>query len=475
MLSNDFGAVGTPVVIEDKEGHQLDKQVVKNITHNIDTVNMTCKDIRSSFTDMVIDQQFVPADFVNDATPPRTIMSADTAKAYKADAAGYCRGVPGVCLNDYAFDSGLPGVWDAGFRYFRFSYGEFAYKSKDEIDKTGRDDKGNIISGAVEVESDQGWFWLEPDKYSTITMQETLPNGAAAKVNYLKISALVTNPPKEGEKTPNYEGPGRNIRLTGTFHNELANPTDCLTIFKYLLKRYSTLEYIPTWFDTCKENGEKGEIETELSKLAGYPMGLYIDSPTDLFKVIGELQNGGVYGWQLTTYNALITARVDDPDRTPAMTIPYNDIINITELTENANAENYVSNLKVNYAHNYSDGKSAEYTNRDIENQVLNARIVSKSKTIETLLKEKDHAQKRFDNQIAVSLGICPVIEGIKLRGFAKYRGLRPYDFVNINFFDEKSELSLTSRTEWKVIAVDLDFKNELVTIGVQAKPDSVK
>jgi hypothetical protein len=74
------------------------------------------------------------------------------------------------------------------------------------------------------------------------------------------------------------------------------------------------------------------EIKEELSLLENAPIGIYFDKPVALYNAVALLQNGCIRGWQLYQERGRITARVNNPDRTPWGKIAYTDIINIKSL-----------------------------------------------------------------------------------------------------------------------------------------------
>jgi hypothetical protein len=441
VLGDPFDYIGQAFNLYDEHLNKLEMQIVKNASADYDTAALNCKDVRSAFTDKIIDQKFNRADYTNSSG--NLIMSEETAKKYKADAAGYCAGVPGVCVNDGAFDSGGNG-WDAGWRYIRFGYGTI------DVEK-------------LEIEGDQGWFEYPEHKvegdlgWTAVDKSETLPDGTAVTTTFIRVPAGAVNPPPTGTNEPDYGGSGRRVRCTGTFHSERSNISRPLSVLRYLIERYSSIQWMTAWFNIS-------EITTELDKIKDEPIGIYFDKPTDVFNGIAQLQGGCKWGWQMSTYGGLITARVDDPDRTVSMSAPFIDIANHLSLSVDADAESYVSDLSVKYGKNWESGDSFEYKDAETEVRVLDKFTVSKTLAIESLMKNESGARKRHAATSAYSLGICPRIEGVKLAKFSKYRVLRPYDVVEIDFGD------LSSERTWRVIEVSIDYAKEEVAISVKMK-----
>jgi hypothetical protein len=414
VIGDGIDYIGQPITVFDKTGVKLGMWLVRNAAYNMESATLLCKDIRAMFSDKIINQKFDRDEYRNSAG--HYIMSEETAKKYKGDAIGYCVGVPGVVVNDYAFTTGS-GVYAAGYRFINIHY---------------------------------------------ISVSERLPNGVSVATTLAALPARAVNPPPTGSGEPDYGGSGRKTRATGLFNADQGRNIDTpLGILKYLIDRYSTIQFINTWFNI-------GEIESELALIESGKCGIFFENPEDLYNGIGKVQAGGVYGFQLSVYNGLITCRVDYPGRALWGSIPYTDIANIASLLVDADSENYVSNLTVEYSRDYEQKTAMEYADHMTEMKTLDIRTVSKTRRVESLLRYEEHARIRYNAEAAASLGVCPVIENIEVRKFEKYKTLRPYDVVSIDF------QGLSDRKIWKISAVSINYKQEKITISVYAKPDSV-
>jgi hypothetical protein len=422
---------------------------IENIVYNFDTVNLSCKDIRSKLSDNAVDQQFKKSDYINEAG--NIVIDDDVAKQYKADAAGYCSCVPGYCVNGYAFDS-------QNYRKYRLGYGKIEvdyYYAQNSPDNRG-----------VEVEIENGWRVLKkgsPEQANCWweeTVSETLPNGLSVDTTLICVPVLVAHPPSEGFSIPDLEATPRRIRATGVFHSELgaSNIIKPRFILKYLFERYSSLPYEDYNFNI-------GEINGELAILDNAPCGIYIDKPAKLFNVVGDLQNGSVYGWQLAQYRGLLTARADDPNRVKTWDIKASDIMNISGLETDCDGTNYASSVIVKYSKNYSEDTAKEYIDTGTEERIVSKRGVRKTKTVDTLLKNEADAKIRYSEEIRGSVNVLRSVAGIKLFG-NKWDGMRVYDTCSADISIPGGAVLIKGK--FKIMSVEKDLKKNVTTIGVK-------
>jgi hypothetical protein len=432
-ISDADKLLGTLLTVKDRSGHNLDSFYVQNVRANIDTVKLECKDIRSAFSSTVVSQQYVKSDYLSPSG--NVVIDDDTAKKYKAEAVGFCYNVPGDCLNGRAADS-------MNQRRYRFAYGKIT------IDK-------------VEIEIENGWRLLgsgakdTDNKYWTETLEETLPSGEVVETDLVCITNFTAHPPQEGFTIPDVESTPRKVRVTGLFKSG-----SLTAIFDYFMNKYSAVPYTNDYFN-------KAEIATELAPINANAIGLYINKPTDLWRVLAELQNGGNCGWALHIYNGLITARRDDYDRPATKAIPAYDIVNLSELEVDADGDNYATTIIVKYAKNNDDGAYVEYTDAEREKAILIDRLVPKRLEIETLLREESLTAnagvvRRYNRQAYSSITIRSKIEGVRLRRFEAYKSMRIYEIVTIDFKD------LTAHDRWCITGLEVDYKEESVVIDVK-------
>jgi hypothetical protein len=454
--------LGSTLVVKDDDLFEIEKQYVENIVYGFDLVTVECKDLREKLSDNVIDQQFNREEYRNSNN--NVIMDEDTGKRYKADAAGYCNGVPCDCLNGYAFDT-------QNYRRYRAAYGDI------DVDYDPPDTGAGVSGRGVEVEMENSWkvlprsdTWNAPNTADRFqeghwwpeTVEETLPSGLPVTTTVICVPNLVAHPPEPGITVPDLEATPRKLRVTGTFHSERPDITDCYNIFLYLIERYSSIPW-------TSGNFNQAEIQAELGLFSGRPMGVFIDKPAKLYNVIGLLQTGQIYGWQFCQYRGKLTARVFNPDR-PLFGLPVRtqDIMNLKELKIDLDGKNYVSTMVIQFNRLYSEDTAAEYFDEAKEDEVILLRGVSKRKEIPTLLKNKDDAMLRYNEEIRDCVNISRSIKGIKLSG-KKWYGLRQYDFLPLEAVNPKTGQTLFSGTV-SVTQILVDIKTETVTVDVKEK-----
>jgi hypothetical protein len=454
--------LGGTLVVKDDDLAEIEKQYVENIVYDFDLATVECKDLREKLSDNVIDQQFNREEYRNDKN--NIIMDEDTGKRYKSDAAGYCNGVPCDCINGYAFDS-------QDYRRYRAAYGDI------DVDYDPPDLDEGIAGRGVEVEMENGWKVLPrsdtydaPDwkdrfqegRWWPEDIKETLPSGLEITTTLICVPNLVAHPPEPGVSVPDLESTPRKLRVTGTFHSERPDITNCYNIFLYLIERYSSIPW-------TGGNFNQEEIQAELGLFLGRPMGVFIDKPTKLYNVIGLLQTGQIYGWQFCQYRGKLTARVFNPHRPPfGLPVLPQDIMNLAELKIDLDGKNYISTMIIQFNRLYSEDTASEYFDEAKEDEVILLYGVSKRKEIPTLLKNEADAVLRYNEEIRDSLKIARVIKGIKLSG-KKWYGLRQYDFLSLDVTNPKTGQTLFSGIAYTTQIV-IDIKAETVIIDVKEK-----
>jgi hypothetical protein len=354
-------------------------------------------------------------------------------------------------VNGFAFDS-------QNYRKYRLGYGSIAvdyYYSQNSPDNRG-----------VEVEIENGWRVLKKGSpgqqncWWEETVSETLPNGLGISTTLICVPVLVAHPSSEGFSTPDLEATPRRIRATGVFHSELgaSNIVKPRFILKYLFERYSSLPYEDYNFNI-------GEINGELAILDNAPCGIYIDKPAKLFNVVGDLQSGSIYGWQLAQYRGLITARTDNPSRAKTWDIKASDIMNISGLEADCDGTNYASSVIVKYSKNYSEDSAKEYIDTETEEIIVAKRGVRKTKTVDTLLKNEADAKTRYSAEIQGSVNALRSVTGIKLFG-NKWDNMRVYDICAADISIPGGATLIKGK--FKIMSVEKDLKKNITTMGVK-------
>ncbi|GHT94219.1 hypothetical protein FACS1894141_0470 [Spirochaetia bacterium] len=421
----------------------IEKQYIENTVRRWDVLKVYTKDLRASLKQAVLDQKFLPNEFTTDlGGGPINAVDQDVLKTDKSDAVGYCVGVPAVCMNG----DQKTGEPNKDWRYYRASYGTI------NVDSDGD-------ANGVEVKMDSGWKKIPSGGtgWQLVDYTETYPNGLTITTKLIKIPTEVVHIPKPGMIEPDYACTPREVRVTGTFHYERANITRPIEIIKYLFERYT---YIP-WEASIVNITE---MTNELAPLNDAPIGIYFGEQTDLFEAIGKIQNGSIMGFKFTSYLGLFTARLHNPNRAISRTIKQHTIINLFDLELNNMGSSYVSDGYVQYAKVWSEQDVyAEVRDQETRKSILQQRNLDKTGGVETLLKNKEDAETRFNNFMNTSKNITPRISGIKLNG-PQYITFREYEIVTIDFGD------LTPIRTWYILNAQFDPETNDCTIDVMAK-----
>jgi hypothetical protein len=411
---------------------KFDRYLVDNIVTKLDSYSLKLKDVRSAMKNTVINQKFTTFYGGNlTSTNRNNHTSEDVQKLDVADAIGYCYGVPGVCINDYAFDSDE-------YRYYRYCYNSFSPEK-------------------VEVEVEKGWLAIT--NYAIASISETLPTGEVITTNVLKVPVGVVVPPVTGTPEPDYDIQPRTVRVTGTFHTEIANITRPEMILRYIIERY-------TFFAYNSESFNMSEIANELAPLNSAPIGIYIDRPIEVYKVIAQLQTGSIRGFKFCTYRSLFTCRLHNPNRAIALSISQYEIKNLFSLEVDYNGDDYISDGYVRYAKNYSEDTMSEYRDEYTRETIVAVRGSDSAGGVETLLKNWADAVTRYTNFMEDSLYPKLSVRSIKLveKRFPEFMNLREYDIVNIDLSP------LTNKKVWYIMKVEIDFALNTVMIDVLSK-----
>ncbi|GBR75779.1 hypothetical protein NO2_0415 [Candidatus Termititenax persephonae] len=458
-----YNFFGNKSVLKTPDGEVISDHFIEKINITDSTVNFELKDSRARLTDMVVAQQPV---FFNENG--NNVVDPEAKKQYLQDAVGYCRGVPCVCLNGYAFDTMNKRIYRACFDTFV-------------------PDRSLIMDGreiAVEIEIENGWLPLSfspaPDPstsapiYWIETVQEADEKGGSHTTTVICVPIYVAHPPEAGTAIPTYHDTPRRVRVTGWFHAERFSVAerDHITrpyeILRYLIERWSSLPY-------SMDNWDIEELSSELGLLNNFPVGIFIEKPTDFFNIIEKLQNGSRYGWTLCTNNAKLTARVDLPPhdiytgqgRQIAKTIKSTDIMAWPERKISTNADTYASSIDIGYSRLYSasdeEANDIRYIDSSLETVILRQRRIPKRLQIDTLLKNEIDARARASDYLNDYKNINITVDGIKLHG-KKWFGLRQYDYINI-------DLSIKGLDVQKFSPAQQAF---LSALGVDISPDNV-
>jgi hypothetical protein len=273
----------------------------------------------------------------------------------------------------------------------------------------------------------------------------------------LKVPVSLVAPPVAGTPTPDYYTQPRALRVTGTFHSEINNSHLVKNILQYLIERYTVLPYNSEYFLL-------NEITAELDAIPDV-IGMYIDKPTDVYKVIARLQTGCRMGFKFYTYGGKYTARVHNPNRAVRFHIRQYDIKNLYSLELDMNGDDYISDGYVRYAKNYSEDTWNEYRNEDTHARIVAERGADIAGGADTLMAHESGAIMRYNNFMRDSIALSYTVSGVKLneKRFSEFRQLREYDICDIDFG------ILTNVRRWYIMKIEIDFFMESVTVDARS------
>jgi hypothetical protein len=232
------------------------------------------------------------------------------------------------------------------------------------------------------------------------------------------------------------------IRATGYFHPGLLTNTGFtantpLSIMTELLRYYGGIQYDATSYKTLSDGSF--EVANELSQLNDYEIGISYSDGVDLFEAVESIQSGSVLGFQLEEDDGLITARLDDDNRTPYQ---YNgaqrdinavDITNLDKVEIDMNTDNYATSIDVSYAEDYDQDDTWQHaTNSKYKQQVERLFLIDKVYSVNSLLKNQEDAQKKADTLAVHFSKLRQKITNVVLYG-EDWFGLRLYDVVTID------------------------------------------
>ncbi|MDR0485965.1 MAG: hypothetical protein LBH29_04490 [Elusimicrobiota bacterium] len=378
---------------------------INNAAIKTDRISFECKDKRERLSQKIPNEYFTGGD---DGEYPK--INTDLIGKIKQEAFGYCKGLPGVCVdrNDlYNPDGSIKTT-----RAYRFSSKITGNLEYIEIKQT------------QDMENPKGEQWTQ--LFNPIGIHSY--DRANGIININAIACL----PHLPNGVPKYDAEPYEVRATGIFNPE-SSPKD---IIQALLYKYCEIP-----FDS--QNYNVSEWNAELAALAN--IGIVFDKETDIFAAIEQIQNASARGFQVYYDYDKFSARLDDNNRAVSVNIEPSDILNINDIEINMNTDLYATTAQVEYARNYQ-AKTAEILidNRN-EKNLKNLFKIPKTYILKSGLKSKAEAQAAADNLIDFFKTIRPMINGIKLFGEA-YFDLKLFDIVKIDLRIENKDGGIYKR-----------------------------
>jgi hypothetical protein len=285
------------------------------------------------------------------------------------DAFGELVGVPGTCIN---------GTQTASAKTFKFA---------------------PVITRLDHV------YVLKDEKWSEVSAASTdLPNGT---VTLSTANAHVGGDTAKGIVK---------VKIDGLFRPEV-NPGD---VIAKINEAYGNIQYLAGNYDIV-------EWEAELGPLAD--IGLYLDESKDVSEWIERVQNGSTVGFQYLIEYDRITARLDNPNRAVAFNIRPVDIMDVSAVQVDYNANIYASSALVRYGADQESGDAKQVINDEFEEEVLDVHRKEKQYECDSLMPDLSGVTAKAAVIMDDQKDIRPVFRGVALWG-AEWLAVRLYDIV---------------------------------------------
>jgi hypothetical protein len=423
---------------------------IANITVGLASATFHLKDKRERLSAKIPNQVFTDElEYIDEK-----YIGKDRQEAY-----GRCFGVTGVCLEGTRIyiDKTKPNLGKITKYYFRFSSqisrvdriqvkmteGELPVNPSDPMGAQIKVDGWTTVYQLIPDEAPNNWAGWKPGIDIGDVSPELLARGEIA------LSTKVAK--KKGE----IEGETNEVRMDGVFnnpenrdleHGDLVTPLD---IIKDILYKYSSVPYGRSRY--YHADGRL-EIEAELERISGYEIGVLFDKSILIYEAIEKLQSGSVMGFQFGVYQELFTARLDNPNRPISRTINNIEITNLHEVEVDWNAEIYGTSTNIEYAHNYNMDKGSHFIDTSYKDRILKLHRIEKEWGAETLLANKEDAEKKSRMLLDGFSDLQPLIKNIKLTGKKRF-DLRIYDIVEIDFIIHGEEKEKYPRHIIKLIS----------------------
>ena len=284
------------------------------------------------------------------------------------DAYGYCRGVPGTCINrNNIYVNEVSMTFNL---YFDF---KFARKitSVEEVWVKMSDKWTQVFPGLGIIDSDT-YSQLNPhpiqlvyknqngsEQSLEITNENKNTLGDYDNNGIIRIwhtQAMKDNP----GNLDRMNGDANEVKMNGVFV-DLHTPGD---IIKDLLTHYGDLPDDESWL-----NAQEWARETAGMK----QIGICLNEKKSVFDWIELIQNGSMLGFQLVSYRDLFSARVDNSNRKESFNIKWNEILNKPAIEPEIGSENYASFSTINYLKDYADNETLTIVDKTFRNDILNA------------------------------------------------------------------------------------------------------
>jgi len=333
------------------------------------------------------------------------------------DAYGYCRGIPGICLNRrqlYARGTVQPYLNWYDFRFAR---------SLTKIEQIWVEMSGTWtqVYPGLGIPGNAGYQSTNPqmpqlvltDTRGNETGRIALNNAALLQDDYPlndgRVAIYWSQCMKRNESGSAIEyrnGDANPVKANGYF----VNKNNASEIIRDIMDFYGNIPYVPSYY-----NLRKWEIE-----MAHTPhiIGIFLETADDVWSWIEKIQNGVYMGVQLTIEGDKYSARVDHPNRAPSFNIHWTEILNKNELEPELSSEFYGTTALINYSPDFNEGEYLSVFTDEFRFSILDIYKYDKELEMDTYLKEREFAEAKASMIVSPFAEPQPIIRNVEIAGY---------------------------------------------------------
>jgi hypothetical protein len=255
----------------------------------------------------------------------------------------------------------------------------------------------------LEVYIDKTWTALtDPSKYTvdyyngTVTLPIALAHDKGDKANSIN-----------------------EVRATGIFRNA-CYPLD---IILDLIDQADSYTY-------SRENFNISELTSELSELG--EIHLVMDEKKEFYSWLEIIQNGSTQGFQVINDFDRFTVRLDNPNRVISHHISKEEIVDLSAVEVDWDADNYASIMEINYGYYYESKLYRTIIDSRYRLDILDIHKLEKYYKNDSLLVNETDAIYKGHFMSEIYHKLRPVLKNINLFGSA-YFGIKLYDIIELD------------------------------------------
>ena len=382
---------------------------IERYTIGLTAVDFTVKDKRSRLTFKAPNELYT-----REAYP---FIDDNHIDKVKQDAYGYCRGVPGVCLNRNQVYNPPDYEPKDGFNdWFEFKFAR-EITSIDEVWIKKSDIWTQVFPGLGvpgNEEPPNAYLLVNPHPIKIVT-KNSIGNDLYEDVTEANKNSL---PENDGRIAiwwnqalrdnvgflERRNGNAETVKMTGIFV-DLHTPGD---IVKDMLEYYGELPYAASYFNL---------EDWELEMAGGKPIGICLDRSDDIYSWIEKIQNGSMLGFQLLIYKNLFSARVDNPNRQESFDIHWSEILNRADIAPEMNGDAYATFTTINYLYEYTEKEWKTVVDQSLRENILDVYKYEKEYTNDCYLINEEDVIRKGKMILENFMEVRPFISGIELDG----------------------------------------------------------